>query len=308
MRIFLALLLILAFVVPFGVACNEPTAPAGAIVDDMGRAIELDRYPERIVSLAPSCTEMLFALGLGDKVVGVTTYCNYPEEALSKEKVGGFSPSTWNTEKILDLQPDLVVVSGGIQLENVAALEKLGLTVFVFEPKSIEDVLGSLETLGKLTGREKEAQSLTGDMRKRIDAVISKTQGMSDDQKIRVLLVVWSDPLGTYAGDRLETELIEKAGGTNIANVTGKQGYVKIDLEIVIQQDPQVMVAYTGMGTGGDSTLNWAKTESRLAGTTARIEGCIYKMNSDVIGRAGPRTVDALEQLAKCIHPEVFGE
>jgi iron complex transport system substrate-binding protein len=308
MRIFLALLLFLAFVVPFGVACNESTAPTGAIVDDMGRAIELDRYPERIVSLAPSCTEMLFALGLGDKVVGDTTYCNYPEEALSKEKVGGFSPSTWNTEKILELQPDLVIVSGGIQLENVAALEKLGLTVFVVDPRSIEDVLGSLETLGKLTGREKEAQSLTADMRRRIDAVVSKTQGMSDDQRRKVFLVVWSDPLGTYAGDVLETELIEKAGGTNIANVTGKQGYVKIDLEIVIQQDPQVMVAYTGMGTGGVAPLNWAENESRLAGTAARMEDRIYEIDINVIGHAGPRTVDALEQLAKCLHPEIFGE
>ena len=308
MKRLILLVLVLALVMPIGLACNEEAAPAGAIVDDLGRSIELDRYPERIVSLAPSCTEMLFALGLGDEVVGVTEFCDYPDAAKEKPKVGGFSPDQWNEEKILELEPDLVVVSGGIQTESVETLEKRGLTVFVLDPKSINDVLASIDTLGELTGHDDEAQELTDDMQARVEAVTEKTAGISEDERRRTFLVVWHDSLYTVAGATLETELIEKAGGVNIADATGQEGFCVIDLEVVIDQDPEVIIAYTGHGSSKDDPLNWVRSEDRLAGVSARVDNRTHQIDTNLIGRAGPRIVDALEELARYIHPELFGE
>ena len=311
-RLIFLIIVVAVLIVPgvlLGSACgNEQPASAGAIEDDRGRVVELDRYPERIVSLAPSCTEMLFALGLADEIVGVTTYCNYPAAALDKEKAGGFSPDEWNEEKILELEPDLVIVSGGIQTESIDAIEKRGLTVFVVDPQSIDGVIDSLKTLGELTGHEEEAEALAGDMQERIDAVTTSTESMTQDQKRETLFVVWHDPLYTVAGNTLETELIDKAGGINIADATGQEGFGVIDLEIVLDEKPEVIIAYTGHGSSKDDPLNWVKEESRLAGTPARENNRIYQMDTDIIGRAGPRIVDALEQVAQCIHPELFGD
>nr|MBC8263760.1 ABC transporter substrate-binding protein [Anaerolineales bacterium] len=156
---------------------SETEAPESvSVVDDAGRTVEIVSSPQRIVSLAPSNTEILFALGLGDKVVGVTDFCDYPEEAKSIEKVGGMEH---NLEKIVALNPDLVLAIGGspAQVEKATEMEKLGLAVLVLEPGDIEGIMANIELVGKATGAEKEASQLVAELRKRFDDIIARAKG-----------------------------------------------------------------------------------------------------------------------------------
>jgi cobalamin transport system substrate-binding protein len=260
--------------------------------------------PERIISLAPGNTEILFALGLGDKVVGVTDYCNYPPEALEKPKVGGFS--TVDIEKVLSLAPDLILAAN-IHIETVVPeLERRGLRVVTLNPQTIDEVLTSITQVGALTGTEAKASQLVNEMRGRIEAVTDRVSSFSDAQKPRVFCLTWQDPIWTAGHGTFMGDMIEEAGGKNIfGDVDGNK---TVDLETVITRNPQVILVDTGMGSSGEGPFNWAKNEDRLKGTDARMNNRIYSVDSDLIDRPGPRIVDGLELIAKCIHPEIFGE
>lgn len=279
-----------------------PKSPPGNIVDGLGRSVTIDKIPQRIVSLAPSNTEILFALGLGDKVIGVTEYCNYPQEAMTKPKVGGFS--NVDIEKVVSIEPDLVLATHIHGKTVIPALEKLGLTVVALTPGSLNEVFDSITLVGKLTGQSREASKLVNDLRTRIEAVADETRNLSPDQKPRVFYITWHDPLMTAGTETLADDVISSAGGQNIAyDISGDKA---INLETVIYRDPQVIVASVGMGSGKDLPWQYVQTEPRLENTQALLNDRVYKIDGDVIHRPGPRIVDALEQMARFIHPEVF--
>lgn len=296
--IFIALLGLMA-------ACTPPaeeTAPPGGVTDQLGRTVELDGVPQRIVSLAPSNTEILFALGLGERVVGVTEYCNYPEAAKDKEVIGGFS--TVDLERVVTLSPDLILATGMHEDEALPALEKRGLTVFALVPTTFDEVLEAISLVGEITGKAEEAAGLVNDMKERISAVTEKTDGLSQDQRPRVFFITWHDPLMTPGSETRHDELIQMAGGINIAR--DLSGYADISLEAVIEANPEVIIAGVGMGTGEDLPAQFIRTEPRLGGTDARRNDRVYEIDTDLEGRPGPRIVDALEEFARFIHPELF--
>lgn len=279
-----------------------PQSPPGNIIDGLGRQVTINAVPQRIVSLAPSNTEILFALGLGDKIVGVTEYCNYPEAAKTKPKIGGFS--TVDVEKVVSLRPDLILATQIHSKTIIPSLEKLGLTVVALTPSSLTGVLDSITLVGKITGQDKEASELVKDLNARIEAVSDKTGNLSPNQKPRVFYVTWHDPLMTAGKGALSNDVISQAGGQNIASdITGDK---TIDLETVINRDPEIIIASVGMGTGEDQSWQYIKSESRLKNTQALMTGRVYKIDGDLIHRPGPRVVDALEQIAQFIHPELF--
>lgn len=279
-----------------------PQSPPGNIVDGLGRSVTIDKIPQRIVSLAPSNTEILFALGLDDKVVGVTEYCNYPQAAKTKPKVGGFS--TVDIEKVVSLEPDLVLATQIHGKTVIPALEKLGLTVVALTPSSLNEVLDSITLVGKITGQSREASKLLSNLRMRIEAVADKTRTFSPNQKPRVFYITWHDPLMTAGTRTLADDVIGSAGGQNIAfDISGDK---TINLETVIYRDPQVIIASVGMGTGEDLPWQYVQTETRLKNTQALLNNRVYKIDGDLIHRPGPRVVDALEQMAHFIHPELF--
>ncbi len=284
------------------VACTpaEPT-PAGAVVDDLGRSVNIEKIPQRIISLSPSNTEILFALGLGEKVVGVTEFCNYPMEARVIEKVGGFS--TPNIEKIIALQPDLILAADIHKEEVIPALEEKGFTVFTLAPRNLDGILQDIRVVGQITGKEKEAFELATQMESRIVAVTDKT---GKSEKINVFYVNWHDPLWSVGSGTIINELIEKAGGINIfRDITGHK---IVDLETVIVRNPEVIIACTGHGEAESKPFEWAKEEPTLATTKARRNDRVYQIDADLVSRDGPRIVEALEQLAQFIHPEIFGK
>ena len=276
--------------------------PPGNVVDNLDRTINISEIPQRIVSLAPSNTEILFALGLGDRVVGVTEFCNYPEEAKTKPKIGGFS--TVDIEKVVYLEPDLVLAAEIHSKTVIPALEKLGLTVLALAPVSLDEVTGNITLVGRVTGQDKVASKLVDDLRRRIEAVANKTQDLALDQRPRVLYLTWHDPLWTAGKDTLADEIITKAGGQNIAyDLSGDK---VIDLETVLHRNPQVIIAAVGMGAGEDLTWQYVTTEPRLKNTEALLNNRVYKIDGDLIHRPAPRIVDALEQVAQFIHPGIF--
>jgi iron complex transport system substrate-binding protein len=288
------------FLVPVCNALLPETA-----TDDLGRDVYIARVPERIVSLSPANTEMLFALGLADRVVGVTEYCNFPHdvEALKQAGrltvVGGFKDP--DLEKIAVLEPDLILASKIHANGAVPALEKAGYTVFVVRPNNLSEVLESIKKVGVIAGKEEYARNLTDQMVEKINAVSSRVSGQ---EKRRVLYLVWHDPVKTAGKGTFEDELIGCAGGVNIFQEL--DGYALVDVEAIAAKDPEVIIACTGMGDGMNGTYQWAMDEPVLKETTARRTDRVYPAQGDLITRAGPRIVDALDIFARLIHPEAF--
>jgi iron complex transport system substrate-binding protein len=296
---YLSVLVTLALLLCLGCATQSPP---GNIVDGLGRSVTIEKIPQRIVSLSPSNTEILFALGLGDKVVGVTEYCDYPEAAKTKPQVGGFS--TVDIEKVVSLEPDLVLASRIHSKTVIPALEKLNLTVVALTPSSLPELLDSITMVGKITGQNKEASELINNLSTRIEAVADKIKTLPPDEMPRVFYITWHDPLMTAGTGTLADYVISSAGGQNIAlDISGDKA---INLETVIYRDPQVIVASVDMGSGEDLPWQYLQTEPRLKNTQALLNDRIYKIDGNLIHRPGPRIVDALEQMAQFIHPELF--
>lgn len=289
-------------------ACTAPAEEAAPspieVTDHAGRVVTIERMPEKIISLVPSITEVVYALGLEDKLVGVTKYCNYPEAAKDKPIIGGYS--SVDLEKVVEIQPDLILATRIHRAELIPELERLGLTVLDLYPTTLDEVMEAITLVGKCTGKEDEASQLVTEIRDRISAITSETVNLTEAQRPRVFYVQWHDPLKTAGSGNRIHELIELAGGTNIAqDLSGIS--VTISLEAVIGANPEVIVAGVGMAAGEDLPFQLALTEPRLKGVDARINKQVYGMDNDLINRAGPRIADALELLAKMIHPEIFG-
>lgn len=273
------------------------------VTDDLGRTITLDKVPQRIVSLAPSNTEILFDLGLGDKVVGDTIYDDYPAEAVSKPHVGGYADI--DVEKVVSLAPDLILAEDIDKADVIPTLEKMGYKVYALVPHNLDEIIASVSTIGRLTGANDQAKNITNDMQKRIKAVTDKTAGLKDTQKPRVLYVIWQDPIMSSGTDTPIYDMINKDGGTNVApEVTG---FPTISLESVLAADPQVVICNVDpTSPGGDAPLVFFQTEPRLRGIAASASGKIYGINASLTNRPVPRIIDGFEWMAAMIHPELF--
>jgi iron complex transport system substrate-binding protein len=280
-------------------ACNptQGTPTVKYVTDDLGREVAINGTPARIVSLAPSNTEILFALGLGDKVVGVTDYCDYPPEADNKTRVGGYINP--DIEKIVALKPDLILVAYGTPMDVIDSMVGLGLTVFGIKTTDLDDLLNDIETVGKITDKETEADTLTSEMESEIQAVTSQTEGL--EQRPRVFYIVGTGPLWTAGSDTFIDELIQKAGGVNICeNITG---YSEVSLEYVVACNPEVIITSSWPGV-----YEWAMNSTELAITDARESGRVYACDDNLVQRPGPRLVEGLKWFAYFINPEMFGE
>lgn len=270
------------------------------ITDQLGRVVKIKKMPERIVSIAPSNTEILFSLDLGDRIVGVDQYSNYPTAATTKAIVGGYS--TANVEKIVALNPDLVMATSIHQPKVIPVLESLGYTVVALDPKTLEQTLDGITLVGKITDNQAEATEVVNGLSKRIKAVTDKTAGLTSAQRPRVFYVVWYDPLMSSGNTTFQADLIQKAGGANVAQ--GLSGFATISLEAVLTANPELMIA--GDMSAGGANFQFVSNEPRLKDTTARKNNAIFTVNSDLASRPAPRIVDALEAFAKLIHPELF--
>jgi len=218
-----------------------------------------------------------------------------------RPRIGGFT--TTNVEKVVALSPDLILATEIHEARIIPALEGKGLSIFILDPKTIDEVLEAVTLVGEITGKGEEASQLVTGMRNRIKAVTDKTDSLPEAQRPRVFHITWPDPLLTPGSGTIHDELIRMAGGTNIAR--DLTGYAGISLEVVIEANPQVIIAGVGMGTGEDSPLQYVKTESRLRNVDACINNRVYGISVGLF-HPSPGIVDTLEKLAEFIHPELF--
>jgi iron complex transport system substrate-binding protein len=270
------------------------------IKDSSGAEITLKKAPQRIVSTSTAETEILFALGLGDRIVGVSDFDNYPEEAKNKPKMGGVSAP--NVEAILAANADLVVTGISIKDDALAKLRSMNLPLFKVEPKSIDDIISDILVIGKLTDKQKEAQALTDKMKKEIELIKTAVGAVKPEQKKKVYIEF--SPGWTVGKGEFMDEVLTLAGGINIASDT--KGYNKINEEKIIQDNPAVIFYTTGAKDKEGQTLDqiikkrngWDKIEAvkgnRLIG-----------IDQDTLNRPGPRIVEGLLSIAKGIYPEL---
>jgi iron complex transport system substrate-binding protein len=264
---------------------NDGTFPI-TVTDDSGQNVTITTPPERIISLAPSNTEILFAIGLGEKIVGVTEYCNYPEAATRKEKIGGFK--TVNIEKVVSLNPDLVLGAGGVQAEAVKKLRELGITVVILDAGDMDEILDNILLVGRITGSELEAEKLVFDLGARIQAVKSKSAGRVEKQKVAYIL--WGDPLMVAGADTFVNDLIGLAGGENVFS-DSKVQYPTIALEGMIERDPEILIN----GDQSSLEISGLKSDPRWMEISSVKNDRLYTIDADIVSRPGPRIVDALE-------------
>ena len=267
-------------------------------VDDLGRKIFLAKAPTRIVSLAPSVTEILFALDLHHEVVGVTQFCDYPLAAQAKPKIGASFP---NVEAIVALRPDLVVGQQGfIRADVLAKLEQLKIPTFIMDARTLEDILSHIQTMGRIVGRPERADDLASALRRRINVIKERTHAVP---KIRVLYVLNSDPLMTVGTGSFIHQVIDLAGGLNIA-ASAALPYPRYNMEAVLKEDPEVLVFPVGTAEGipESEQAHWHKWTT----LSAVKHGRYVRIPSVLLDRQGPRIVDGLEFLAERLHPQLF--
>ena len=277
---------------------NAEQSAGIAVIDDYGRTIELKGTPKRIVSTAPTPTEILFAVGAGNLVVGVDDYSDYPAEAANLTKVGSFE---LNVEAILSLKPDLVVSSDLVPMAQLDLLEQQGIPYMILAARTLDDVFKDLKMVGVITGHIQQADVLVDQLEARVDAVKAKTLA-GNVSKPKVYLEFY--PLWTYGPGSFGDDLIKLAGGTNIAGNTSAE-YVPLTDEFVIAQNPDIIVYTVGTNYNG-TTPETIAARPGWSGISAVVNGKVYSIDDNLVSRYGPRIVDALEQLAGIIHPELF--
>ena len=262
-----------------------PLADTREVRDDLGRAVKVPTVIKRAISLAPSLTEMIFAIGAGDKLVGVTTYCNYPAETAAIEKVG--DTQTPNIEKIIALRPQIVFVSTDSQLEAfMQTLAEQGIAVYVTNPKSLDEVFANMRRLGELFGDVDGAEKVVTSLSARASAVGQSNRGR---EKPRLFIQISNEPLFTVGRDSFLTALVEQAGGVSVTKDV-PSGYPKLSKETAAALDPDVILL-------SDSEDN-REPNVALRDSKAVKNGRVFRTNADIISRPGPRLVDALEEIA----------
>lgn len=264
-----------------------------SIKDGCGNLVRLAHAPRRILSLVPSITEVIFSLGLGDRVVGVTSNCNYPVEARSKPKVGDIH---LNLEAIISLKPDLIIAEATLKQEGVNRLRSMLYPILEIKSGDLADFRESFLLVGRATGTHGKASSLLQALDRRMQRVTSRVRSLGE-RRPRVFVEIWDRPLMTASGQTFIAELLDLAGGENIAtDLSGD--YPVIGTEMVIVRNPEVIVLTTSRREDIMQKAAWQKVD-------AVKNGRVYNINPDLLVRPTLRMAEALESLAAWFYPEI---
>jgi cobalamin transport system substrate-binding protein len=267
--------------------------------DALGRGISVQSPPKRLIALAPNLTEILFALGLGDRVVGVTNHCNYPPEARLKPRVGSYVHL--NVEQIISLSPDLVIGTvDGNERYILDLLEQAHIKVFFVNPRDVRQTMETISTIGLVCGVPDRARQLSGDLTLRVNRVVEVTGAR---QRPLVFLQIHIQPIMTVNRNTVHHDLIRLAGGDNMT-ADEPVTYPRISLEEVIRRKPEVILVSSMEREGRfeKARQDWLQWTS----IPAVQKGKVHLIDSDLIDRPSPRVVDGLEIMAKLLHPEAF--
>jgi iron complex transport system substrate-binding protein len=284
---------------------NPETAKAAApliVKDEAGRRVEVPQPVRRIISLAPSLTETIYALGLQDRLVADTDFCDYPAEAKKLPKVGG--PFTPNLEVILSLKPDIVLLAANSanRKETADALDLLHVPAYATNARTIDDVIASIARLGEVLGAADQGHALADSLRARLDALHRK---LGTAAPVRVLFVVWQEPLISIGQETFLADAMRWAGAESV--IRTKQDWPHVNLEEAVKQQPEYLVFASAHPEEITASLANMRTLPGWRDMKALQENRVVIV-SDAINRPAPRLVDAIEELARDLHPEVFAE
>ena len=280
-------------------APSSSIAATHEVVDGAGRTIRIPVFPARIISLAPNLTETVYALGLQDRLVGDTDYCDYPPDAQKKQKVGGaINPSL---EQIAALHPDLVLVTKDFnRLETVRALETLGIPSYAIDPHTVADILSSTEKLADVLGVPDAGKALESELRQRLSALQTKLAGIPPR---RVLFIVWTEPLISIGKQTFIADALREAGAVSI--VDSEQNWPQMNMEEVVRLQPDYLVFAAAHFAGGEHDFDVLATQPGW-GILQAVQNRRYAVVSEAVNRPAPRIVSAIEELAHQLHPEAF--
>jgi len=274
------------------------TAGAADFKDSMGTEISLEKDPVRIVSLAPSLTEILYYLGLGDRIVGVTTFSNYPPEAKGKPGIGSYM--NLNVESIISLSPDLAIgTKDGNSREDVELLKEAGIPVYIVNPRNVREVIDTIEEIGDICGVREKAREMAGGLTARLETVESLA---ASSERPLVFLQINLRPIMTVNRNTFHNDIIRLAGGINMT-ADEAVTYPRISIEEVIRKRPDIIII-SSMERGGEfeeARKEWMTWTSIPAVKNNRV----YLFDSDLLDRPSQRLIDGLEAMARLIHPEI---
>jgi iron complex transport system substrate-binding protein len=284
-------------------ATEAPVSEEITFTDALGNPVVLTGTAQRIISLSPSVTESLFAIGAGGQMVGRTDYCNYPEEALALPSVGGFDAATLSMESIIALEPDLVIGGSVYQADVIKSLQEAGIPAFVSQPANLAGIVDALTLFGKITGHVDEAASVASEMQARVDAVKSVVATIPADQRPTVFYEVWHEPLMSANNKTVVGELIDLAGGVNLFAELPDE-YPTVSVEQIVEVDPQFII---GPSSHADQmTAEIIGGREGWGNLGAVKNNAIYIVDGDIVSRYSPRVVEVLDEFARILHPDLF--
>ena len=305
------LALILAIVLIVGLSACQAPQPAPApveqpaadtkivITDLKGREITLDKIPERIISLSPANTEILFAVGAGNKVVGITSFCDFPAETKDVAKIGSFEGP--NLELIQAAKPDVVLAGGYIQEDFIASLEQLNIPVISTEATDFNSIFDSIALIGKLSGNDQKAAEVVKGIKDKIAEIQDKVKGQTPKS---VFYVVWTDPLTTAGSGTFINDVIKTAGGVNTAEKV--EFWAKYSAEELVKDNPEYLFSALHSTNEGVS-MEFFKQSPIFKNLDSVKNGKVHLMSDDnVVSRPGPRIVQAIEEVAKVLHGDII--
>lgn len=296
-------LVAVTFLLATSLACSSrpQTQPEGPVTrqltDDAGRRVSLPARVTRVISLAPNLTEIVFAIGAGDRLVGRTSYCDFPPEAKAVADIG--DTRTPGLETIIALRPQVVLISTASQLEVFTQqLQNQNIAVFITDPHDLEGVFRSILQVGEILGQKEQSEQLVKKLRERANAI---EQAVKGKPPVRAFYQVSGEPLYTAGHDAFVTDLMKRAGAASVtADVPG--AWPKYSNESALAARPEAIFLPTG---GSMGAANSAVTEA-LRHSPAALQGRVYKINDDYLARPGPRALDGLEAMARALHPDAF--
>ncbi|MGI6628295.1 MAG: ABC transporter substrate-binding protein [Bacillota bacterium] len=291
MALTVALVLFAGFAGAILTGCSSRQA---SFIDGAGRTLELKESPKRIVSLSPAHTEILFALGLGERVVGVSNWCNKPEEALEREKVG--DAFNLSKEKLVALKPDIVFIPGTQDSQQVKEVEDLGITVYVSNPASIAEVLEDIQRVAVVAGIEKKGKELVGKMEQELKSLSQDLEIHSGSKP--TVLVVLDQELWTVGPGSFMNDVLDRAGGDNMVKDVDMQ-YLQISMEEVLAKDPDVILV-----TIPEDQIAGLKSRPGWSDLRAVKDQRVYFVDGDLTSRPGPSIVEGVKEIARHLYPD----
>ena len=269
------------------------------VIDDIGKEVTLTEEPDKIISLTPGNTEILFALDLDVELVGVDNFSNYPEEVESIEKIG--DAFNVNMERIIELETDLILTIKNWNEEAAEEVESLGIAVYTLDADNMENVLEDIIEIGQLTNRVEEAEELTSEMQEKMDEIKNKIPDVSEEEKPKVFYMVWNEPIMSAGKETFINDYIEQANGINIVASDGLEGWPVYSLEKLIEHDPDVIIAPKSLAPTPETITE----DERFSSIKAVLENRVVIVDDDSVVRIGPRIVEGFKQIAQALYPDI---